>query len=211
MPPTAPIEPSTDSNTPEAIETAIRRAKSQASKFVAKLPNWMDHDAYFGEALLAVALAIQDYDPRHGTAFQSWSHTKVWYALREEQRRQDPVGRVRRARITSGETAEEPTDLLPLSFEQLRADRGERLDRDLTGHAPSAEELALQSLESRALTDAISRLPLSEATVIRLRFFEALSQSTIARRLQCTEHRVKQLETAALSQLRQMLPPGDDR
>ena len=198
-----------DEASPAQIDLAIRRAKSQAARFVAKLPVWMDHDAFFGEALLAVALAARDYDPRHGSAFQSWAHNKVRFALLEEQRRQDPVGRVRRSRISRGELTEEPTDLLPLSFEQLQADRAERLDRDLRGHAPSAEELTLKGLDHEALRAAVATLPDREAEIIELRFFDTLSRTAIARRLRISETRVKQLEASALERLRLLLSPED--
>lgn len=196
--------------TPDQVQAAEARALRLARQFAARMPVWMDADAFAGEALLAVATALRDYDPAQGASFTSWAHSRVRYALLDEQRRQDPVGQHRRRKLLAGELPERPSDQLPLSLDLLQSDRGDRLDAELEP-APSAETLALQHLEREALHVALATLTPREQQVVHHRYFAGLSRPAIARELGISATRVKALEQAALEKLRLLLTPTQDR
>jgi RNA polymerase sigma factor (sigma-70 family) len=197
-----------DNPTEAEIQQAIARAKAYARKFTERLPAWMDQDAFFGEALLAVALALQSYNPDRGAALPTWIHTRVRYALLDEQRRQDPVSRVRRRKLLTGEVEEEPTDLIPLSLDALRADRGERLDQVLA-QAPDPALLLIEQEEEETrqvtLEAALLQLTDAEREVLQARYFDDLTLYQTARTLQLTQPRVAALERSALAKLRPLL------
>lgn len=191
---------------PEFPEVALR-ALRVAGRQVHGLPPWMDGEAFLGEALLAVTEAARTYRPELGMSFPDYAVHRVRYALADEARRQDPVGRRRRARLRSGLEPERPEDLPPASLELLLA-QGEAAPAcwDLDPE-PGPEEQALKAEEAARVRAALARLTPRQRQVLILRYWERLTLAAIARALDLSVTRVHQLERGAVNHLRDLLQP----
>ena len=98
--------------------------------------------------------------------------------------------------IAVAETATAATE----SIQRQTGEEGFSLEDVLAD--PDGEE---RMLERIALNQAIEKLPEREATVIRLRFFHALTQQRVSRVLGVSQVQVSRIEKKALANLRQLL------
>ncbi len=98
--------------------------------------------------------------------------------------------------IALAETATAATE----SIQRETGDEGFSLEDVLTD--TESEE---RMVEKIALRQAIDRLPEREATVIKLRFFHALTQERVARVLSVSQVQVSRIEKKAIAQLRELL------
>ncbi len=98
--------------------------------------------------------------------------------------------------IALAETATAATE----SIQRETGDEGFSLEDVLTD--TESEE---RMVEKIALRQAIDRLPEREATVIKLRFFHALTQERVAKVLSVSQVQVSRIEKKAIAQLRELL------
>src|SRR5689334_22029008 len=94
---------------PPERAAALRLAHHLTARFVRRLPPGLDPEAFFGESRLAVLIAERTYRAGVGS-FLGYVARRVAWALAEERRRQDHVGRARRAALQSGAVLESPAD-----------------------------------------------------------------------------------------------------
>lgn len=85
---------------------AVLMAGRKAARYVRKLQDRRDLDAFYGEARMAVWLAALSYDPTRGWSFFSWAGFAIGKALQEEARRQDWLSRSQRKRFREIERKE---------------------------------------------------------------------------------------------------------
>jgi RNA polymerase sigma-B factor len=70
-------------------------------------------------------------------------------------------------------------------------------------------DAALEVLEDRANLDkALETLAPRERIIVYLRFYESVSQTEIAKRLNCSQMHVSRLQARALDKLRMVLQEG---
>lgn len=98
--------------------------------------------------------------------------------------------------IALAETATAATE----SIQRENGDEGFSLE-DILTDTESEERM----LEKIALKQAISRLPEREGTVIRLRYFHALTQERVAKVLQVSQVQVSRIEKKAIERLRELM------
>ena len=186
------------------VERATRQARRAALGWVRSLPPWMDREAFVGEALLAVAVAIRRYRPEHGIPFTSYAAHKVQYALLLEARRQDPVSAWRRAKLRRGEVEQRAADQPPLSLEALciagRPARGWEVDPD-----PGPEARTVLQSERARVHAALRSLNPRHRSILYLRYWDGYSQPAVARMLGISATRIHQIERDALTKVRRRL------
>jgi RNA polymerase sigma-B factor len=100
-------------------------------------------------------------------------------------------------------------------FASLDAPRSDTDPPEPLGERLGEEDVELARAEERATLDPLlEQLPHRQRQVIRLRFFEGLTQSEIARRLGISQMQVSRLLTRSVSQLRSLAKqsnsPGSD-
>ena len=98
--------------------------------------------------------------------------------------------------IAVAETATAATE----SIQRQTGDEGFSLEDVLAD--PDSEERMLERID---LNHAISKLPEREATVIKLRYFHALTQQRVSRALGVSQVQVSRIEKKALIMLRELL------
>jgi RNA polymerase sigma-B factor len=85
-------------------------------------------------------------------------------------------------------------------------------DRESVGDQLAEHDVRFQRAELRVLVaDLLQRLPAREAEIVRLRFYEELSQSEIAERIGISQMHVSRLLRRTLVELRQGLDSGSAR
>jgi RNA polymerase sigma-B factor len=68
------------------------------------------------------------------------------------------------------------------------------------------EDVHLEEVQAQSrLQDALSRLPPRERTIVRMRFFDGLPQTEVAKRLGISQMHVSRLQHKALERLRQFV------
>ncbi|MEO1063127.1 MAG: sigma-70 family RNA polymerase sigma factor [Actinomycetota bacterium] len=186
-------------------------------------------------ALLGLIGAVERFDPSRGVPFGPWAtmvvdgECKTWFrdktwGLRVGRGTKELVGRTRRARdeaeqeLGRSPTVAELADRLGESedrvLEALDADRAYRpvsLDTPATTAAPATahEAEGFADVDRRLLvSQLLDRLPSSDAEIVRLRFFEELSQQQIADRIGVSQMQVSRLLRRILGQLREVADDG---
>lgn len=151
--------------------------------------NVPDRQNLLGEALLALVLAEQSFDPARGRPFGTWAARLIRQACIAEARRQ-------KRRV--------PT--VPLDVLFVDDEHGDR-----TKERPElAVEVDLAAgIRARELRAAVAALPAQQETVIRLRFGldDGIdrTQEEVAKRLELSRTRIWQIETNALDRLARKL------
>ena len=97
-------------------------------------------------------------------------------------------------------------------FASLDAPKADGENGDSLGERLGDDDPELLRAEGRATLDPLlSQLPVKQRQVVKLRFFEGLTQSEIARRLGISQMQVSRLLTRSVSQLRSLakVPPSE--
>jgi RNA polymerase sigma factor (sigma-70 family) len=172
----------------------------------------MDREAFTGEALLAVAVAVSRYRPELGATFLHFAYTQVHFALIGEARRQDPVGKWRRSRLRAGQGEERPSERPPCSLDRVRdEEEGAGGDWELDP-APGPEAWTVAAAEGARVREALRSLDGREQRILHLRYWEEETQTAVAARIGVSPARVNQIERRALGKLRRMLEgAGEER
>ncbi len=182
-------------------------------------------------ALLGLIGAVERFDPSRGVPFGPWAtmvvdgECKTWFrdrtwGLRVGRSVKELVGRTRRARDeleqergrspTVGELADRLGESEERVLEALDADRAYR---PVSLEAPSSSEPVAAASEGRSagyadvdrrvlVDQLLHRLEPSDAEIVRLRFFEELSQQEIADRIGVSQMQVSRLLRRILARLR---------
>ncbi len=176
--------------------------------------------------------AVEGFDPAYGTQFSTYAVPKIAGEIRRFLRddgavkvsrglkEQSATIKTVRSRLTNilgreptiqeisrqtgftpeeialAETATAATE----SIQRESGDEGFSLEDVLTD--TESEE---RMVEKIALRQAIERLPERESTVIKLRFFHALTQERVAKVLSVSQVQVSRIEKKAITQLRELL------
>lgn len=181
----------------EEIEKAINYAKQGAKKIALKLPMWIDKENLQGEALLAVAKAIQDFNPSRGSTFLSYCKYKVDRALLTEIHVQNRHG------FRCLPPALHHADSRPGSL--YVEEDGELVEHPVPDPAPPPfDQVVLRDLQA-AVHQAVEKLERTDAVhgqVLRLRFLQELDQQATAEAMDYCFSRVWFLQRAALDYLR---------
>jgi RNA polymerase sigma factor (sigma-70 family) len=190
---------------PVNVERAVQYAHAAARRYVRKLPYWMDREAFTGEALAAVALAAHRYRETGGLTFLAYAFRLIQYALDGEARRQDPVGKTRRAQLRAG-APERPSDLSPLSldFTLPSSDDDEIPEWEIDPH-PGPEHLAIAGEVRARIRHALTALQPRERLILYLCYWDDETKTAIAARMGISLPRVRQIEQRALGKLRREL------
>jgi RNA polymerase sigma-B factor len=91
----------------------------------------------------------------------------------------------------------------PASLDAVKAEEKHSPESFSLAHAIGAEDAMLEQVEDRlTLQRAVARLPERERQVVRMTFYEGLTQEKIARRLRISQMHVSRLRRRALGRLR---------
>lgn len=184
----------------EQIQEAIRSARLRTKTFTRRLPSWIDKENLEGEALLAVAKAIHDFDPAHGSKFLSYCAMKVKYALLSEAERQNHHG------FTWLPPSLRNSTMRPALLDQPLTDRdGEELELHFFDPAASPLDQVKLDFLRADLETALAELDLVHPRyrrVLHHRFLEGLSHLETAQRLGLGESSVWFDQRRALDYLR---------
>lgn len=160
-----------------------------ARKVLRRLPPHMELDDLIGDGMVGLLDAARRYDAARGWRFATFAGHRIFGAILDGLRRQDPLARTHRAeRRASG------VDTLD---EQLTAEHVAR-----RGTWGVDMDQVIDHRQRRAWVEHwLAALPRREAFVVRARL-AGETQAAIARRLGVTAGRVSQLERRAIVRLR---------
>lgn len=198
------------------VEGNVALAASLASRYLARVPRSIDHDAVRGAAYEGLCIAANSYDPTRGVSFPRWAARRVLGAMRDEMREQDYLSRRARARSDPENRMYDP------HFLKARAEPPRSLEEEFNGksngNGSGEENLTLrdlipdphaadpsdsgQSISRPQLFGMVASLPDREFRVVTLRYFGGMRLSDIAQNMNLSETRVSQIEGIALSRLR---------
>lgn len=211
----------------EVVRTYLPAAKSVARKFAGR---GVDEDDLFQVASLAMVKALDRFDPEKGVKFVSYvipsmvGEVRNYFRdsarlIRLPRRGVQLAAQVNRARgeleqaLGRSPRADEIADRLNVRLEdvlealEIYNHRTISLDSE-DEETPienfvGAEDAALEAFEtSEQLAGAMSALSERERSVIRMRFFENLSQRQIAEKLNLSQMTVSRVERQALDALK---------
>ncbi len=213
----------------ELVRTHVPLAEMIARKFASR---GEPLDELTQVALIALAHAIEGYDPDRGTSFAAYAqvtiagelkrHFRGTWRLRVPRSLQELYLRVRSAiEALDQDLGRSPTIVEIAAYagipeeavvEAMEVGRSYRLTSIEAGRfGEPAHELPelggedrdFQALEDRdTVASLVDRLPERERAVIRLRFWEELSQSEIAARLDVSQMHVSRLLARSMARLR---------
>lgn len=211
----------------EVVRAYLPAARSVARKFAGR---GVDEDDLFQVASLAMVKALDRFDPEKGVKFVSYvipsmvGEVRNYFRdsarlIRLPRRGVQLAAQVNRARgeleqaLERSPRADEIADRLNVRLEdvlealEIYNHRTISLDSE-DEETPienfvGAEDAALEAFEtSEQLAGAMSALSERERSVIRMRFFENLSQRQIAERLNLSQMTVSRVERQALDALK---------
>lgn len=211
----------------EVVRTYLPAARSVARKFAGR---GVDEDDLFQVASLAMVKALDRFDPEKGVKFVSYvipsmvGEVRNYFRdsarlIRLPRRGVQLAAQVNRARgeleqaLGRSPRADEIADRLNVRLEdvlealEIYNHRTISLDSE-DEETPienfvGAEDAALEAFEtSEQLAGAMSALSERERSVIRMRFFENLSQRQIAEKLNLSQMTVSRVERQALDALK---------
>lgn len=206
-------------------------ARSLAHRFVSR---GEPLDELVQVAMIGLVHAIEGFDPDHGASFEAYAqatiagelkrHFRSTWRLRVPRSLQERYLQVRAAiEVLDQDLGRSPTIPEIAEYARVEADavveaievgRNYRLTSiDAGGRGDDApepidlggEDRDFQRLEDRdAVASLVLRLPERERAIIRLRFWDELSQSEIATRLGMSQMHVSRLLARSLGRLRTM-------
>ena len=190
-------------------------------------------------AFLALVKAVERFDPKRGVPFSAFAGRTIEGEIKRYFRDSSWTLRVPRAvqerslgvarlseqlaqRLGRSPSVSELADYLHVSNDEVieaiaagSAARPQSLDMAEDGHVPSAlgsEDEALIGVIDRVLLDRLTAiLPEREREIIRLRYFEQMSQTAIAEVIGISQMHVSRLLRRSLDALNVLLVDGADR
>ena len=190
-------------------------------------------------AFLALVKAVERFDPTRGVPFSAFAGRTIEGEIKRYFRDSSWTLRVPRAvqerslgvarlseqlaqRLGRSPSVSELADYLHVSNDEVieaiaagSAARPQSLDMAEDGHVPSAlgsEDEALIGVIDRVLLDRLTAiLPEREREIIRLRYFEQMSQTAIAEVIGISQMHVSRLLRRSLDALNVLLVDGADR
>jgi RNA polymerase sigma factor for flagellar operon FliA len=166
-----------------------------------RLPPRVTFDDLVGAGTIGLIQAVDRFQPSRGLQFGTYARHRIWGAMLDFLREEDPLSRTERRRIRAAElagTAGERTAGATLSLEQLSAHEL----RAVYAQAGCPES----DLVDRAdLNQARQCLSARENRVISLLYERDWKNSDVARELRVNESRVSQIKHVALAKLRARL------
>ena len=208
----------------EAVQAYLPLARSVAKKFSGR---GVDADDLFQVACLAMVKALDRFEADKNVKFTSFAIPCMVGEIRNYFRDDARVIRLPRRGIQLAALVEKTRRELEQTLHRSpRADeiaeklnvRMEDVLEAIEIHAhrtlsledgaidASEEDAALEAFETREqLSSAMQALDEKQQTVIRMRFFENLSQREIAQRLNISQMTVSRTERSALNKLKQII------
>ena len=211
----------------EVVRAYLPAARSVARKFAGR---GVDEDDLFQVASLAMVKALDRFDPEKGVKFVSYvipsmvGEVRNYFRdsarlIRLPRRGVQLAAQVNRARgeleqaLERSPRADEIADRLNVRLEDVLEALGIYNQRTISLDSEDeetpienfvgAEDAALEAFEtSEQLAGAMSALSERERSVIRMRFFENLSQRQIAEKLNLSQMTVSRVERQALDALK---------
>lgn len=211
----------------EVVRAYLPAARSVARKFAGR---GVDEDDLFQVASLAMVKALDRFDPEKGVKFASYvipsmvGEVRNYFRdsarlIRLPRRGVQLAAQVNRARgeleqaLERSPRADEIADRLNVRLEDVLEALGIYNHRTISLDSEDeetpienfvgAEDAALEAFEtSEQLAGAMSALSERERSVIRMRFFENLSQRQIAEKLNLSQMTVSRVERQALDALK---------
>jgi RNA polymerase sigma factor for flagellar operon FliA len=172
-----------------------------ARRLQLRVPACVTLDDLVGAGTIGLIQAVDRFKPSRGLTFGTYARHRIWGAMLDFLREEDPLSRTERRRIRTAEATGETTgQFLPatISLEQLPAHEL-RL-------APAQAGCPESSFVDRAvLKQARQCLSARENRVISLLYERDWKNCDVARELGVNESRVSQIKHVALSKLRARL------
>jgi RNA polymerase sigma factor for flagellar operon FliA len=166
-----------------------------------RVPPCVTFDDLVGAGTIGLIQAVDRFQPSRNLKFGTYAKHRIWGAMLDFLREEDPLSRTERRRIRTAEATGETTgQFLPttISLEQLPA------HELCAAHAQAG--CPESSLGDRAvLKQARQCLSARENRVISLLYELDWKNSDVARELRVNESRVSQIKHVALSKLRARL------
>jgi RNA polymerase sigma factor for flagellar operon FliA len=175
----------------------IGHVHALAKRLQFRVPPCVTFDDLVGAGTIGLIQAVDRFEPSRGLQFGTYARHRIWGAMLDFLRGEDPLSRTERRRIREAETASTTPGTFPatISLEQ-----------------PPAHELRTASAQAgcpeshladrAALKQARQCLSARENRVISLLFELDWKNRDVARELGVNESRVSQIKHVALSKLR---------
>jgi RNA polymerase sigma factor FliA len=194
-----------DLKTPAAREAIVHLympcVRTLAKRLRSRLPPSVCLDDLVSAGTVGLLQAIQRFEPARGLEFATYARHRVWGAMLDFLRNEDPLSRPERRRRRAA-AASDPgaTAALPVtvSLEDFPA------HELLSGRAP-AHSRETAAVNRATLAEVRQCLSARENRVISLLYEFAWQSREVARKMHVHESRIAQIKIAALTKLRARL------
>jgi RNA polymerase sigma factor FliA len=177
----------------------IGHVHTLAKRLQFRIPPCVSFDDLVGAGTIGLIQAVDRFQPSRGLQFGTYARHRIWGAMLDFLRGEDPLSRTERRRIrkaeTAGTAAERPATI---SLEQLPA-------HELRAACAQAGRPESHLADRAALKQARQCLSARENRVISLLFELDWKNRDVARELGVNESRVSQIKHIAFSKLRARL------
>lgn len=119
------------SNREYVAAEGMRQVEIVAAQVCRRIARHHLHDEFVSAGIVALAQAIERFDPAHGTQFATFAGRHIWGAMMDVLRGEDLLSRHERANGAPERTAVPVLDALLKSSEPANLDRAITLDRIL--------------------------------------------------------------------------------
>jgi RNA polymerase sigma factor (sigma-70 family) len=222
----------------DALNTMIVRNQGLVAKIVSKYRHRkVPQEDLFQAGMVGMLKAIEKFDPGTGNQFSTFAYPTIsGYVLRQLQtdhlvkpsQRMYMTAQSMYARQLQNEPDEVIAEKLEVPLKDVHAarqylslgDKPTSLDVAVKADGGESGDLTIKDflvgdvnppnwLEQLEVKETLSRLPLREQTVIRLRFYEEKTLEETGAHFGVTRERARQIEVKALKRLKQLLGEED--
>jgi len=177
----------------------IGHVHTLAKRLQFRLPPCVTFDDLVGAGTIGLIQAVDRFQPSRGLQFGTYARHRIWGAMLDFLRGEDPLSRTERRRIRQAETASTAAERpATISLEQLPA-------HELRAACSQSGCPESHLADRAALKQARQCLSARENRVISLLFELDWKNRDVARELRVNESRVSQIKHVALSKLRARL------
>lgn len=171
---------------PLVTNTRIRHFRGASERFADELE---------GEGRMMLVQCVDRFDRSLRVAFPTYAIKKIWGAMQEWLRRDDPLTRNDRRQVRRGERED-------VTIVSLEAWLAEEPSRDIPDAGRPVEEQVLETIERDLIRAAVGYLPRREREVLLARYWHGITHPEIGLRHGLAGSTMSLWEQNALSRLR---------
>jgi RNA polymerase sigma factor FliA len=192
-------DPQTRTTRDATILQYIGHVHTLAKRLQFRVPPCVTFDDLVGAGTIGLIQAVDRFQPSRGLQFGTYARHRIWGAMLDFLRGEDPLSRTERRRLRKAETASAAAERpATISLEQLPA-------HELRAACAQAGCPESHLADRAALKQARQYLSARENRVISLLYELDWKNRDVARELGVNESRVSQIKHVALSKLRARL------